>query len=202
MRSYDKILDAMEQLGNALPDFEKYTKTFRDSDRIKQVLALFYKDILDFHSTVLKFFKIKSKFNIALQNTYLPDISGWRLVLESLWPKYHGRLEVIMRNIAKSKAMMDSAVTLMDITEAHQARIDAYQKYERDYEFQQRQDFEAAKQSLSPNLYYKELENATERCSVDPGKQIRRLDKFEHWCDPAKPDSRLLWLQGIPGAGE
>ncbi|KAF9629021.1 hypothetical protein BFW01_g10224 [Lasiodiplodia theobromae] len=186
VRSYDKILDAMEQLGNALPDFEKYTETFYDSDRIKQVLALFYKDILDFHSTVLKFFKIKS----------------WRLVLESLWPKYHGRLEVILRNIARSKAMMDSAVTLMDITEAHQARIDAYQKYERDYEFQQRQDFEAAKQSLSPNLYYKELEKATERCSVDSGKQIRRLDKFELWFDPAKSDSRLLWLQGIPGAGE
>lgn len=52
----------MEQLGNALPDFEKYSETFYDSDRIKQVLALFYKDILDFHSTVLKFFKIKSKF--------------------------------------------------------------------------------------------------------------------------------------------
>ncbi|GME30106.1 uncharacterized protein LTHEOB_10928 [Neofusicoccum parvum] len=176
----------MMRLATALPEFHSYTQTFQDNDQIKHVLCLFYKDILDFHATVLRFFKLKS----------------WRFLLESVWPKYDGKLKIILGNIAKNRAMMDSAVTLKDITEAHQARIDAYEKYERDYEFQQRQDFEIAKASLSPNLYYTELGKIGDRCSVDSMKWLHDVKAFETWLDSANDVSRLLWLQGIPGAGK
>ncbi|KAK7709701.1 hypothetical protein SLS57_008606 [Botryosphaeria dothidea] len=137
-RSYDKIVEVMVQLANSLPEFEKYTEIFQDNDRIKHVLSLFYKDILDFHATILQFFKIKS----------------WRFLLESVWPKYHGKLMIILENVARNKALMDSAVTLKDITEAHQARVDAYAKYEKDYHAQQRCDFEAAKSGLIHSLIF------------------------------------------------
>lgn len=49
------------QSANSLPEFEKYTELFEDNDRIKHVLSLFYKDILDFHATILQLLKIKSE---------------------------------------------------------------------------------------------------------------------------------------------
>ncbi|KAL1623893.1 hypothetical protein SLS56_008088 [Neofusicoccum ribis] len=177
VRSYDKIVEAMMGLATALPEFHSYTQIFQDNDQIKHVLCLFYKDILDFHATVLRFFKLKS----------------WRFLLESVWPKYDGKLKIILGNIAKNRALMDSTVS-------NWQKTDAYEKYKRDYEFQQRQDFETAKISLSPNLYYNELGKIGDRCSVDSMKWLHGVTTFENWLDSANDVSRLLWLQGIPGA--
>lgn len=190
------------QLANSLPEFEKYTEIFQDNDRIKHVLSLFYKDILDFHATILQFFKIKSELQCldSLGSAY-ELLIGWRFLLGSVWPKYHGKLMIILENVARNKALMDSAVTLKDITEAHQARVDAYAKYEKDYHAQQRCDFEAAKSGLSPNLYYSDLERHLNRCSVKSGDWLHRMNNYKDWIDPKNSGMRLLWLQGIPGAG-
>ena len=50
----------MAQIGDCLPRFGEYGQLFATSDRIKHALCVFYKDVLDFHATVLNFFKLKS----------------------------------------------------------------------------------------------------------------------------------------------
>lgn len=49
----------MTGIGNKLPLFEAYTNIFETSDRVLDVLVLFYKDILDFYEAVLNFFSAK-----------------------------------------------------------------------------------------------------------------------------------------------
>jgi hypothetical protein len=58
-QSFDAIVDAMALIGNKLPMFEKYGTIFEGSDRVLDVLVLFYKDILDFHQVTLKLFTMK-----------------------------------------------------------------------------------------------------------------------------------------------
>jgi hypothetical protein len=58
-QSFDAIVEAMLGIGNKLPLFEAYTNIFETSDRILDVLVLFYKDILDFYEIVLNFFAAK-----------------------------------------------------------------------------------------------------------------------------------------------
>ena len=59
MKSFAKVLDAMAQLGAALPHFKAYANLFAQNKPIQRMLGLFFRDILDFHSTALKFFRMK-----------------------------------------------------------------------------------------------------------------------------------------------
>ena len=70
MRSYDKIIDAMGQIGDRLPQFQKYTRLFKSNDRIQSLLSVFFRDILDFHVTALNFFKLKSRYIAGTDGTY------------------------------------------------------------------------------------------------------------------------------------
>lgn len=51
----------MAQVGVHLPQFQKYAEIFNQDDHMKRFLSLFYKDILDFHSTLLDFFQLNSR---------------------------------------------------------------------------------------------------------------------------------------------
>ena len=61
MRSFDAIVSTMAEIGDKLPIFTRYTAVLHSNDRIKEVLYLFFKDILDFYLTALKFFAAKRK---------------------------------------------------------------------------------------------------------------------------------------------
>lgn len=58
-QSFDAVVEAMAVIGNKLPLFEAYTLLFKESDRVADVLVLFYKDILDFYEIALNFFSAK-----------------------------------------------------------------------------------------------------------------------------------------------
>jgi hypothetical protein len=60
IKSFDKLVDVMAQISHSLPAFEKYTELFRGDQPIQHVLCLFYRDILDFYSTLLAIFKLNS----------------------------------------------------------------------------------------------------------------------------------------------
>lgn len=53
------ILDTMAAIGDKLPIFESYSQLFRESDRVVDALALFYRDILDFYGLAVNLFSAK-----------------------------------------------------------------------------------------------------------------------------------------------
>ena len=72
MKSFAKVLEAMAQFGAALPHFKAFAQLFEQNDSIQCVLGLFFRDILDFHLAVLKFFKLKRMYAekvLLLRNT-------------------------------------------------------------------------------------------------------------------------------------
>lgn len=60
-QSFDAIVNTMANIGEKLPLFQEYTQLFSSSNRINDVLCLFFKDILDFYLTALNFFSVKRK---------------------------------------------------------------------------------------------------------------------------------------------
>ncbi|KAI5458921.1 hypothetical protein BGZ63DRAFT_361273 [Mariannaea sp. PMI_226] len=186
MKTFDKLLDVMARIGAELPAFQKYAELFRENTQMQQVLCLFFQDILDFHATILDFFKRKK----------------WEILFESLWPRYAGKIKVIQDNMAKHRMLMQSEVTLASITEAHDARTRALREYERSHQFQQRQDFEMILASLTPHLYDQDLEQFRERCIVESGSWLMNHAQYQKWFDASDDSTRLLWFEGIPGAGK
>ncbi|KAH6888169.1 hypothetical protein B0T10DRAFT_515086 [Thelonectria olida] len=186
MKAFDKLLDVISQIGAALPAFQKYAGLFKGNTQIHQVLCVFFRDILDFHAIVLGFFKHKK----------------WSILFESLWPRYAGKLKVVQDNITKHRMLMQGEVTIAEIAEAHSARTRSLEEYERSHEFQQRQDFDMVFASLAPNLYDEELERLKEKCVIDSASWLSSNPQFQQWFDASDDSIRLLWLEGIPGAGK
>jgi hypothetical protein len=96
---------------------------------------------------------------------------------------------------------MNGSVTLAHVVEAHEARQRAFEEFERQHAFRQRQDFEAVRSSLNPVLYDSALERLKARRVVRSGSWLSSQEEYNHWLEPSNKTSRLLWLQGIPGAG-
>ncbi|KIX07366.1 uncharacterized protein Z518_02019 [Rhinocladiella mackenziei CBS 650.93] len=186
VKSYDKIIDTMGQIGDRLPHFRKYIEMFKSNDNLKRLLLVFLRDILEFHVTALNFFKSKK----------------WELYFESMWPKYGNKITIIMNNVERHAALISNEVTLASILDAQAAHAEAVKTCERDEEFQRRQDFATVQQSLSPKLYDDELEQFRKLRTPDSGKWIEKNEEFIAWFNASNQSGRVLWIEGIPGAGK
>lgn len=58
---FETLIIAYQQIGEALPRFDRLQKTFEDNPDFQNVLALVYADILEFHRRAYKFFRRRCK---------------------------------------------------------------------------------------------------------------------------------------------
>ena len=59
VKGFDKILEMIKKIGDCLPQFKKCEGLFEENKDVRDILYLFYKDILDFYAIMLKFFRTK-----------------------------------------------------------------------------------------------------------------------------------------------
>jgi len=57
-QSFDAIVNTIGDIGDLLPEFQEVVRLFGHNEQIKDVLALFFQDILDFYVIALKFFSL------------------------------------------------------------------------------------------------------------------------------------------------
>jgi len=129
-------------------------------------------------------------------------ILGWSVAFEAIWPRYKSRIAVVERNIERHATLMNTEVSLADITDAQRHRALELEEDERTQQFQQRQDFEDVQSHICPRLYDNELYGLQERSCSNTGDWLQKEGSFCEWIDPNDKSTRLLWLQGIPGAGK
>lgn len=60
-QGYDALIKTVERIGELLPRFGELATQFVDQERIKDILALFYRDILDFYREIISFFALPRK---------------------------------------------------------------------------------------------------------------------------------------------
>lgn len=72
--SFEKLVAVLAEIGVALPQFKRYSETqmFDNNDAVKRMMCLFYRDILDLHLEMVKFF-IHKKGN---RDTFSVPLSG------------------------------------------------------------------------------------------------------------------------------
>ncbi|KAI0434476.1 hypothetical protein F5Y09DRAFT_296354 [Xylaria sp. FL1042] len=60
--SFDAIVNTIAEIGELLPEFKRVIAIFDQNTAIQEVMALFFRDILDFYLVALKFFKLSREF--------------------------------------------------------------------------------------------------------------------------------------------
>lgn len=61
--SFDSIVNTIEEIGLALPEFDQAGQLFGDKTQIQDVLLLFFRDILEFYRLAFRFFRLPREFH-------------------------------------------------------------------------------------------------------------------------------------------
>jgi hypothetical protein len=96
---------------------------------------------------------------------------------------------------------MRNEVRLEHIREEHGARLRALEHFERTEISHRRQEYNAIKEAISPRTYEEELYRIRGRICEGTGRWLLRDDAFRKWLKDSEKPAKLIWIQGIPGAG-
>ena len=60
-KSHDALIEATREIGALIPEFQEAPVLFRKNETIRDVMTLFFQDILDFYVVALNFFTLNRK---------------------------------------------------------------------------------------------------------------------------------------------
>ncbi|KAM7189880.1 hypothetical protein V8F33_009789 [Rhypophila sp. PSN 637] len=165
-KSQDAIAKITAEIGDLLPEFHGMTALFSHNKRLNDVMALFFQDILDFYLISLRLFsKTRLKY-----------------VLEALWPKEKGKIELVKSHIERHATLMRIEVRLEHIREEHEARVRAMEHFEKTEREHMRQEYHRILTGINPRFYDSKLDEIAGRQCAGTGEWLLRNDKFGKTC--------------------
>ena len=126
---------------------------------------------------------------------------GWRYVFEALWPKHREKIRVVTRHIGLHSLLLRKEVQLEHIQQEHEARLRSLEHFESVEKAQQLQEYRGMRTEISPRTYDDKLDWLRGRLCKGTGKWLLKDEIFTQWLNASDVSVRLMWLQGIPGAG-
>ena len=126
---------------------------------------------------------------------------GWKILFEIMWPKQRDKIQVVMSNIERHTSLMRNEVRLEHIREEHQARLKAMEHFEMTERSLRRQEYNGMRTNINPIMYEEEFYRICGRIYKGTGRWLLRDAMFTKWLKESEKSTKLIWLQGIPGAG-
>jgi hypothetical protein len=126
----------------------------------------------------------------------------WKVLFDAIWPQYEGIFTIIHQNIEKHKGLIDRQVNILVIKEARNERKEALRRHHEEMDFHEMSRLEKSISHYTRD-YADRLYDIRDKYCPNTGKWILSDPCFQSWIDANSSDAkqRLLWLAGIPGAG-
>lgn len=128
-------------------------------------------------------------------------LKGWRIIFESLWPKQRDKIKVVQRHIERLTDLMRNEVRLEHIRGEHDARIRALEHFEMTEKSSREQEYHILETAVLPKFHDDKLDWLRGHICDGTGKWLMRDTTFIKWLDIGDLSTKIVWLQGIPGAG-
>lgn len=97
--------------------------------------------------------------------------------------------------------LMRNEVQLEHIQREHEARLRQLEHFEMTEKANVRGEYERIKTGISPKSFDGTFYRLSGQTYEGTGKWLLEDAAFARWIDISDSSSRVLWLQGIPGAG-
>lgn len=194
---FELLLGAYEEIGAALPRFDRYEQAFKDNSAFHAVLASVYNGILEFHQRAYKFFRRRA----------------WHGLFQSLWKDFGARFAGIVDGLKKQRDFVDREAASIDILESKESRV----RVQEEIEQRQKESLLLIQQNelILTNLQFQQSVAWLAVDERDQGVRFERLCRRRHaetcgWIveQPVlrawlKDDTKsaIIWLSGKPGAG-
>jgi hypothetical protein len=132
------------------------------------------------------------------------DSSVWKQVFLAAWKGFTLKLNGIKENMARHRRLIESRASLMQYEEVRKIRQQEEEETERTRQTDKRRRHQEVMQWLSPFIPddLQESYRAIRAICPDAGRWFLETPKVQDWLSPRYCSTPLLWLNGIPGAGE
>ncbi|KAF5712258.1 Nacht domain-containing protein [Fusarium mundagurra] len=185
-QSFDALVNALEEIGNALPDFCELAEMFAGNNRLQALLVLYFRDILHFYLISTKFFSMRRL----------------KVMFEMLWPRHKYRIQVVVKHMAGHRDLIRREVHMEEIRRADEMRNRELQHFVQTEENNIAQEYASHRAHLAPKNYDADLYRFSESVCDGTGKWLFRNESFQNWLAGIEKAKPILWLRGIPGAGK
>ncbi|PVH69331.1 hypothetical protein DL98DRAFT_625565, partial [Cadophora sp. DSE1049] len=192
--SFEILLDAYSQLGEHIPLLQQYHSLFGSTSELITVLLMIYEDILSFHKEATKFF------------------SGtvWRQLFRSRWKDFEPTFKQILdnlnrhRNLIREQAIVVSFQRKELFIEQHKRDVEGRSRSlkERQKAEQWRKYLDVVEWFSAANSIEADHANYQEARRLGTGDWILKNEEVRNWLESDVPESSILWIKGIPGAGK
>ena len=181
----EKIIDAYAQIATALPRFDRINRTFPTNAGVSHILSVIYADVLEFHRRAYKFVRQRA----------------WETLFKSAWAAFDARFKSILESLEKHSDWLDREAGSLDIAEAKEWRKRLEETVSKKEKDQLHHNFREALAWLAAEDQEDELGRISDHCQTRTCEWFLKSPKIISWLKES-PESTLIWLRGIPGAGK
>lgn len=118
-----------------------------------------------------------------------------------MWAKSARQIKAVESNIEKHANLLMDEASFEHMRMVAESTAAALKKAEKDETIQQLQLFQALEASICPQLYDEKMDWLRSRVYKDTSNWLLKDVSFKKWIEAGDQSKRLIWLQGIPGAG-
>ena len=205
MKSLDIILDAYKEIEERLPTFMKYKALFETNPELRKALEFYFCDILEFHFHALRFLNRpgKHRYFISFLGRALSNTTGWKKLFESAWKTFDTHFRRILDSLDRHRALIESEKGTLAVVEAQKAREIAEIQSKEAVEREDRNRLRLLIERLDPADHGRDQYAASEqRRQSHSGQWLWQNQAFQQWCDVSADCNPLIYLHGVPGAGQ
>ncbi|KAJ9616538.1 hypothetical protein H2200_000257 [Cladophialophora chaetospira] len=200
--SFELLLDAYEKIGLNLPSLADHRALFTEAPEARTVLVWLYTDVVEFHMGALRFF----------------SGPAWRRTFRSFWKDYETKFGGFLKGLGNSRSFINeqeqtqflqhSRVDRMKVREAVKQFDELRDRLVRDIKDR---DLRERRSHFADVLGWiaasSPLHEHAQACykrkdERESGEWLLHKRPVEEWKDSDAPDSSILWLHGMPGAGK
>jgi hypothetical protein len=199
----NSLLEAYQQLGESIPQLSDYQFQFGANKTMRDILALVYKDILDFHLEALRHFRLRGLTSKPLNQILTHDYAVWKQLFRATWRGFTIRIDAIKRNLDRRMQLIQSQASVVEyekLLEIHRlADIEFANLKEAELRRRQVELYQWLDSANSSNTQ----QDCVRKRSACPGagKWLLNEPSFQNWFHPTFCRTPLLWLNGMPGSG-
>lgn len=197
-------MEAYSQIADALPRFDRYQFAFHYDPNITQALALVYEDILEFHRNTYLFLTRGGKSSILPKSRgSVSRIPAWHILFDSFWKDFGVRFLGILENLERHRDLVDKEASAIAIIEAKKWRAqqqDTIDRLESERSDRQLQDC-ISWLAIDDRSQEDTFERLSQRRQAGTCEWVLSSSQLRTWIENQNEEP-VLWLQGIPGAGE
>ena len=183
---FESLLEAYRQIAEELPRVDRLRRVYGNNRGFYDAMGLLYADITEFHRRTYKLFRRRA----------------WHILFVAAWRNFECRFRGILSSIRRHADLIDREAASIHFLEAREAT----QRAEQEIKEKERQrriiELREVKYWLSADSYQEQkLQDTSSVRQPGTCEWFLQHDTVVSWLHQG-PSRPIIWLYGIPGAGE